>query len=267
MKMSELIEFEKLHNTRDLGGIETSDGRMIKKGCFIRSGHLSGLDNNDSAKIKELVSMIIDFRTEEEKNEQPDSGIEGVVNIQLPIIDTLTPGITREESSYQEVIETMIYSPEASKEYMSNMYRGFANEFPTSQYAKFVRLLLNNYDKAVLWHCTAGKDRAGIASVIVEEILGVPRETILKDYMMTNEYIAADTKFLYGFIKKSVGITVDDEIVDKSLKYLFGADEDYIKSYYTAVEEKYGTFENFIHDGLGLSDKAEEILRNKYLEI
>ena len=68
---------------------------------------------------------------------------------------------------------------------MIRMYRAFAGDYAVKGYAEFVRLLLQGNKKAMLWHCTAGKDRAGTAAVIIEEILGIPREVIIADYLTT----------------------------------------------------------------------------------
>ena len=65
---------------------------------------------------------------------------------------------------------------------MRSMYRKFVGDYCVSRYSRFVQILLEDHDKAVLWHCSAGKDRAGVGAVIIEEILGVPRETIISDY-------------------------------------------------------------------------------------
>ena len=69
---STLLEFEKLHNTRDLGGMKNSDGRSIVPGKLIRSGHLSKLPESDIIKLQEMIDTIVDFRSDEELEENPD---------------------------------------------------------------------------------------------------------------------------------------------------------------------------------------------------
>ncbi len=148
------------------------------------------------------------------------------------------------------------------------MYRSLAlSEGISTQYAAFIRLLLEEHEKAVLWHCTAGKDRAGIASVIVEEILGIPREDIIADYLKTGEYLTGDVNRLVAFIKKMVAkvMTFDDELASESLQYLFSTEKEYIEYYYQALEEKFGSFENYIRKGLGLMEEEVSEFREKYL--
>ena len=88
---------------------------------------------------------------------------------------------------------------------MIRMYRAFAGDYAVKGYAEFVRLLLQGNKKAMLWHCTAGKDRAGTAAVIIEEILGIPREVIIADYLTTNEHLKGELIKLTAFVKQQAG--------------------------------------------------------------
>ena len=265
-RLSKLLDFQSLHNIRDLGGMKTTSGRTIKEGCFIRCGQLSEISAGDEKKLQELVDTIVDFRSDKEREEKPDKVIEGISYVHIPIVDSLTAGVTREKESDKDIIARLAMDPVTAKKYMCEMYIAFARDYAVAQYSKFIRLLLNSCKEkaasseatpasskgAVLWHCTAGKDRAGIASVIIEEILGVSRADIIEDYLSTNTYLEADIQFLTNFVKEQAGI--ESTMADEALRYLFGADKDYIESYYKAIEEKYGDFGNFIKEGLGLSE-------------
>ena len=93
--MSQLLQFEKIRNTRDLGGMRTADGQTIQSGLLFRSGHLSEMSDSDIHKIAGTVCTIIDFRTDRERKGQPDREIPGASNIHIPIMDSLTAGISR----------------------------------------------------------------------------------------------------------------------------------------------------------------------------
>ena len=260
---SRLLSFEKLHNIRDLGGMETASGRVIRSGRLIRSGHLSSLAEADAQKLAPLIDTIVDFRTDLEHDRQPDAEFEGVENYHISIVDSLTAGISREEKSDQMLFMKYLAKPEEAKVYMSRMYRGLVSEFTMSRYEKFIRILLEPHERAVLWHCTAGKDRAGIASVLVEEILGVPEETIIADYLMTNEYLKEDIVFLTGMLRKQTGIEGPE--LEESLKYLFGAERDFLQSFCQAVDETFGGMEGLIRDGLHVSQEEIRELQERYL--
>ncbi|MBR3404485.1 MAG: tyrosine-protein phosphatase [Firmicutes bacterium] len=261
------IDFDGMHNARDLGGMVTADGRRIKSGRLIRCGHLHDASERDCERLSEMVELIVDFRTDEEYTEQPDKAVQGAAHVHLPVIDTLTPGVTREERSYEEVIGEMLKDPEKAKAYMCGIYRSLVmSDFALKQYGRFVHYLLEPHEKAVLWHCTAGKDRASMATAIVLEALGVPRETIVADYLKTNEYLKEDIAFLTAFIKKRAKVAEDDMVADEALRYLYGADVSFIESFYAAIGERFGSVDAYLCDGLKLSEAEIVAFRNITLE-
>lgn len=266
---STLLNFEKLHNTRDLGGMKNADGKTIVPGKLIRSGHLARLPESDISKLSELVGTIVDFRTEDEQNENPDVILPGVSYHTFLIVDSDSAGISREQGAMKELVKRVIDKPADAKKYMCDLYRSMAeSDVISARYSDFIRLLLEDSERAVLWHCTAGKDRAGIASVIVEELLGVPREDIIADYLKTDEYLVDDVNGLVAFIKKMVArdFAIDDATATTSLKYLFSTEKDYIECFYRALEERFGNVENYIRSGLGLSAGEVETFREKFLQ-
>ena len=263
--MSRLLEYDKLQNVRDLGGMRTGDGRRIREGCLVRCGHMADLTEADMQRLSQLADTVVDFRTGSERQRQPDRQVDGIHYVALPVVDSLKPGITREQESDETVIARMALDPEGAEQYMCEMYRSFATDgYAVSQYGKFVRILLEEHRKAVVWHCTAGKDRAGMASVIVEEILGIPREEIIEDYMRTNEYLKESIEFLVSFVQS--GMHIDSPLAGEALRHLFGAERAFIDAYYGQIETCFGSFETFVREGLRLSREDEEKLRGRYLE-
>lgn len=255
--------FESLHNTRDLAGMKTADGYTIRTGLLFRSGHLSDLSEKDISILSDTIHTIIDFRSDQERTDQPDKPVPGVQSIHIPIVDSLTAGISREEEADRSIFQSLALKPAEAKAYMCGMYRAFVSDYAVRQYSRFIKTILEN-DGPVLWHCTAGKDRAGIASVIVEEILGVGKEDIVSDYLKTNEYLEQDIVFLTDFVKKQIG--TDSGLADESLRYLFGAEKDYLLTFFDAVDQEYGSIEVFVEDGLGVDEEMRNLLREKYLE-
>ena len=264
MSTSRLIEFDNLKNTRDLGGMSAKDGRTIKEGKLIRSGQLVGLSEKDKAKLSELVGTVVDMRTEGERTANPDVVIEGVECLHIPIVAKLTPGITREVKTVEQLIEALLFKPDASLDYMCDLYRQFIrDDFCISQYSGFLRVLLKEHDKAVLWHCTAGKDRAGTSTVILEKLLGVSDSDILTDYLDTNTNLSNEMNAVIDYAKKKVGS--DSPLIDKSLRYLYGADKAYLDAFFSAMDERFGSFDAFVHDGLHLTDEDIHMLEDLYL--
>ena len=261
---SKLLPFEKLHNIRDLGGMSAADGRRIVSGKLVRCGNLSGLSESDKALFARLADTVVDFRSDGEREEKPDADIPGIHYHHIPILDSLTAGITREKSADQDIFSKLGAEPDKARQYMCDMYHAFAkSDYAAAQYARFLRLLMQPRKKALVWHCTAGKDRAGVGAVIVEEILGVKREDIIRDYLMTNQYLQEDILFLTEFIKSQT--TADNIMKDEALWFLLGAEQDYIEEYYHTIDCTYGSFDLFLRDGLNLTSKDMDTLRSLYL--
>ena len=262
--MSRLLKYDNLRNIRDLGGMKSADGRAIADGKLIRSGNLEHVNESEISRLADLVDTVIDLRDAAELRERPDAVIPGVSYYHISILDSQAAGITREKGSEKEIFAGNMTKPKEMKQMMSGLYTGFARDSAVvSKYAEFVQILLENHEKAVLWHCAAGKDRAGIAAAIIEEILGIPRQAIIEDYLKTNEYLAADIKMLTQLVKKEENIS--GPAVDEALKYLFGAEREYIESYYHEVDIQFGSFSGFLHEGLKLTDADIKDLRAKYL--
>ncbi len=262
--LSQRIEFEKLSNTRDLGGMTGADGRKVLPGKLYRSGHLFAASSKDLEKLAELIELSIDFRSNQECQEKPEPAISGVKYCHLPILDERRSGVTRDKESFAEVREKMVQDEGIALKYMSKTYDGFiTNEHSVSQYERFAHMLLENHSKGILWHCTAGKDRAGFATVIVQELLGISRQDIIEDYLYTNVCLAQEIKDLTAMILSMPGIKADAAV--KAVNFIFAANIEFINTAYAAVEEHYGTFENYLREALHVTPEEQEKIRDIYL--
>ncbi len=263
--MSERIVFENLYNTRDLGGTPVRDGRVIKRGRLIRSGQLYFASENDIRRLQNMLSAVVDFRTAAERAEKPDPEIPGVEYFATPVFDSLTAGVSRDARSDEAVFEFVAREPENAKSYMMKTYLGFVtNDYSIDCFSRFLKRLLTERDGALLWHCTAGKDRAGTASVIVSEALGVSREDIIKDFLFTNECLTKEVEGLYDMVRGKFGDAFPR--YERSLHYLFTAQREYLDALYEKVDELYGSFDSFIRDALGVTDEERRELIGIYTE-
>ena len=141
---------------------------------------------------------------------------------------------------------------DANKEFVSNY---------TDVYEGFLRNLIDD-DGPTLFHCTAGKDRAGFAAAITLIALGVSKEDVINDYMKTNQFTKERIVEIIGQIELMTLYQTDAEI----LRPLLGVEREYIETAFQTAEEKYGSLENFIRDGLNISDEDIQKLRNKFIE-
>lgn len=262
---SKRIEFEKLANTRDLGGMVGAGGKKVRPGKLYRSGHLFFASPKDLEKLSEMIEISVDFRSVQECLEKGEPVIPGVTYYHLPILEEERAGVTRDKKSFAEVREKMLQDESIALNYMSQTYQDFiVNEHSVSQYEKFIRLLLEDHQKGVLWHCTAGKDRAGFGTIIVQELLGISREDIIEDYLYTNVCLEQEIQSLTESICSIEG--VDREKASKALFYVFGADASYLGTLYETVAEKYGNFQNYLNKALHITPEEQAKFREMYLE-
>ena len=249
-----LLPMDGAHNARELGGYKTTDGKYVKWGMLYRSDKLSDISDTDQVYLQNLgIKKIIDFRSKEEKEEDPDIIPKGIDYIEMPIsvdgamrskIEAVLKGETNKD------VKSFLI--DANKEFVSNY---------TDVYEDFLRNLIDD-DGPALFHCTAGKDRAGFAAAITLIALGVSKEDVINDYMKTNQFTKERIEEIIGQIELMTLYQTDAEI----LRPLLGVEREYIETAFQTAEEKYGSLENFIRDGLNISDEDIQKLRNKFIE-
>ena len=260
-------------NARDLGGIETSDGRVLRKNRLIRSGMLSRLTEADVQYLKNAgLNTVVDFRTSAERIEKPDRVIEGVNYIICPMMEGKTEGITRDkpETEDEEAERTVAMARRLMSSgdgdgivQMRSLYPILVTmEHSVRHYRRFFEILLDHENGSLLYHCTMGKDRVGVATALILSALGVPREAIVADYMITKERCAPGTKLLIENCRKYT----DDEKVLEFIAWLDTVREDFIGAAFDAINEEYGGMASFLRNEMALDGAKLKRLKNLYLE-
>lgn len=258
------IKLEKLDNVRDLGGILTKDGRRIKENRLIRSETLYKASEKDIhiLRDKHNLKTIVDFRTVIEAEQKPDPIIDGVKYIFNPIITESVMGITREKSRLIDVPKRYEGMDGDPIEYMKDMYRQIAfDDLGKKNYAEFLNILLNQQEGAVLWHCSAGKDRVGVGTALILSALDVSKETIISDYLKTSYYFRHQNKKLETLLK----IGVRDKNVRNYVLALMDVKREFIMTVFDEID-KIGGMDKYLEDTMGLTEEKRSILKNMYLE-
>lgn len=255
------IDMKSLPNTRDLGALQSADGRHILPKRLLRSGsmyHLSIVDQ-DLLKNEYHLTTVVDFRTRMECLEKPDTVIEGVQYHELPIVDEETLGITR-FGGMTDILKNFREIPE---EFMLKQYASLVHdEYSVKQYARFMDILLHQDEGAVLWHCSAGKDRVGVGTALLLSALGIPKKTIYEDFMRTNMYLDKEMEYMIRFLETK--IIVDNEIMDK-IRLFYRVKEEYLDTVFDTIKKDYGSMDMFMKKALYMNPKNIEVLRRKYL--
>lgn len=258
---------EGIGNFRDLGGIPTADGREVAFGRLFRSGKLSGMTAGDRYVLREHlhISCIVDLRNRQETEDFPSPALPGCRSHWVPLIEGPLIGITREEGDdvpfarAKRVAEYI--SRTGARELLCRIYPQMVSDpHSVARLAVFFRILQEHDDGAVLWHCTSGKDRTGVAAALLLKVLGAKEDVILKEYLATNELTAPGREMLLRALRQE---GLPKEWVCQ-MEILESVDPAYLELCFSEIDRKYGSFSRFVSDGLLLSDNNVQILRGKY---
>ncbi len=244
------LNFKTIDNIRDLGGIKTADGHTIVLGRLLRSSDLHKLSAKelDILKNKYNLRVVIDFRS---------------TNSSIHRRDLIDNTIKYYHKYTLKFLETNSYNQEITidpDEFFMGVYRSLAlQEEAMEAYRKFFRIVIENDEGAILWHCTSGKDRTGIAAALLLRILGCDMETIYQQHFRTNEIT------LPILDEKLKTIDSSDKKQIKYYKAYYIAKKDYIDEYFKAVNSKYGSLDEYIQNQLNVSEFDKQVLRTRYL--
>lgn len=171
------------YNFRDLGGIKTKEGRYIKWGKLFRADELSNLTEKDLKYLTSIpITSVIDFRAQSETKRSPDK-LPPTVHFTYPI--AITPGNLSTEGIQANLLKTNIDS------HMKHMNRLLVSDpVCVRAFRIFFAIIQNNLSAPLIFHCSAGKDRAGMAAALVLFSLGADEETVMQDYLMSKIYLS-----------------------------------------------------------------------------
>lgn len=254
---------KKVKNLRDLGGIPAEDGKRIKPGLLYRSAYLCKLPSERAEHFcgNRNISAVIDLRSPSELADNAENLPSDVKYIHLPPLnDSQNPSINKENRL--PVLKSIMKKEGGARKYLSDTYRVMVTQEQSLEaFENLIRLLLEEKDGAVLWHCTQGKDRTGIAAATVLMALGVDREEIMRDYMRTNRSCRIKNALIY------LGVTLVTLSVHKahSLNLLLTSKKYYMQAAFDEIDRSFGGTEGFLKQGLGLSDEDITNLRSIYL--
>ena len=239
------IALENLHNTRDLGGLPTGAGH-VRPRRLLRSGMLAPATPADLATLRDDydVRLVIDLRTDEEAARWPDP-MELLPNARLVHLPVFRAPAENAQETIRALGEKIASGELAIADLFANLYSRFVlGEDGVTAYRGLFQELLSLEEGAALWHCSAGKDRCGLASVLVETALGVPWDLIEKDYLATNELIEAKGSAQNMF---DVG----------------GVDAHYLRAALNAIEVAYGSLDAYLVGALGVDNAVRAELRHR----
>ena len=236
-------------NCRDLGGYQSADGRSVRWGRLYRSDSLAELTDPGLELLMELgIKSICDLRDEAERAGKPnrDLSTTPLRAYAIPILpyrsDEIIAGARQGSLSAGEV-ETRV----------CEIYRRFVVDH-AANFTRFFDLLLEPDALPLLFHCTSGRDRTGFATALILLVLGVPRQTIAEDYALSNLY------------RRDLTFQMGNSVASDVMAALTQAHPDYLASVFSAIDEGWGSDENYLREALGLTAERQRFLQALLLE-
>ncbi len=239
--------FEGCFNFRDIGGYLNQDGRRVKKGLYFRAGRQDRMTDKDLARLSDLnISTQIDLRKQEEVLDQGRGPLEalGANYINIAVIP---------EGGSEKLNKLVGDTGISGKRYLGYL------EFGPTSWIRLFGILSEEENLPVLLHCTAGKDRTGVSTAFLLSVLGVSRDIIEADYLLTN----LDTERQADFIESTVGYP---EGYDREkMISIAGVPRDAMKDFLDGVESKWGSVIEYLQK-IGVTKDQMDLVRNNFLE-
>lgn len=246
MQNSRILPIDSAYNFRDLGGYQSQNGKHVKWRTLLRSGDFANLSAKDAKYLESIpVKSVVDFRSTSEVERQKDVVINGASYYFLPVDSgNLVP-------QFMELMNDKVTPSDVlfgrGIELMTNMYKDIVNNlYPI--YRQFFDLLQQS-KVPVLFHCTAGKDRTGIASALILSALGIDRITIQNDYLLTNERLTGK----YGNLTQ----------YGRLVEFFECVRPEYLATAFSEIDKNFGGIERYLKNQLNVDVESFQRL---YLE-
>jgi protein-tyrosine phosphatase len=247
-------------NFRDMGGYETVDGRYIKWGMLYRSEELIGLTAADRLYLQNCgLKVICDYRAEYEAELKPNPSIGDARQIRIPI--EVESSKNRLRMNYMDMIaKDMLHLLGPSGEMLIFANQRYVTDFANS-FSTLFELLLKPGNLPMLQHCAAGKDRTGFGSAIVLLALGVPEQTVMEDYLLTNTYREDADQTILASIRPKLARDGDGDV----LWAVMQARQRYLQAAFDEIRLCYETIDRYLEEAAGLTPANRQQLQDMLL--
>ncbi len=248
--------FNGIHNFRDYGGYATNAGARICTGKLYRSGQHKEADDADLAKVLALdIVSVIDLRGDHERATYPCP--------RHPEFGAAVLFAEGETSGHvaDGTIKDFIVSKDEAHAAMIELYRGMPFRTPLIAVLTAYFAALAERPGASLVHCLAGKDRTGIAVALLHDMLGVHRDDVMADYLLTNSAGNIEARIAAGAapVRNSFG----PDMTDDAVRVLMSVDSAFLETAFTQIDQHFGSLENYRANALGVSpDRRSAIMAN-----
>jgi protein-tyrosine phosphatase len=249
-------------NLRDIGGYRTRDGGEVARGLVYRSDAFIGMSAEDLKKIEPLgLKNDYDLRAAAEAKAAPDALPANVrhrlLNVMADLNSAALPDFNALLRKPKEA--NAVLGDGKAEALFADGYRQFVS-LPSANraYRTLFISLANRKNLPAVFHCAGGKDRTGWAAAALLTLLGVGKETVMADYMRTNDYaLPQSASVIDGFVAAGG----DRAIVEA----VFGVKPGYLEASFDEVQKRYGSIEAYFANGLGVDAAGQQALRDRLL--
>jgi protein-tyrosine phosphatase len=251
--------FERIANFRDLGGHTTRDGARVRRDRLFRSGHLGHASDADIEQLAALgIRRVFDFRNLADiESDGGDRLPDGTRHHRLPMPNPAAARDLRSliQGATPDKMEELFGEGRAAALMVDSAAELVRDR--NEVYAEFLAELARAESLPALFHCSAGKDRAGWAGTVVLLALGVDEEQVVEQYLLSNRNLAGIRKRLDGDRDVAWG---------GYLRPFLEVRPEYIESSFAAMRETWGSFDRYLAEGLSISDQQRDQLRELLLD-
>lgn len=248
-------------NFRDLGGYRTADGHQVKWGLLFRSGSMHGLTAADYAYLEGRgIRVVCDFRSTGERTAEPMSWpTDSAPGLHAPTV--LADDYSLMTSGAMPKGDMRSWDADQARTAMAATYPAMLSYFAPQYRRMFAELLAGHAPLA--FNCSAGKDRTGVAAALLLTALGVPRETVIADYLLTNQTLD-QSSLIKG--QSSGTAKLGGGIPSPVIAAFLTADRSYIEAALATMDAHAGGAMGYLRDEMQLSPQDIARLRGLYLE-
>jgi protein-tyrosine phosphatase len=242
-------------NFRDIGGYATADGHHVRKGLVYRSNQLSDLTSTDYERLNALgIKLVCDFRTDGERRRSPTQWQGGAppemmrAQIMKEADVNLSPDRLRELTS------------RSSSAALGSAYERMVTAEPAAEYGQLYKQIAAGKLPTIA-HCTAGKDRTGVLTM-----LGVPRASVVDDYMLTGTYMSSPHVLARAAKDMQKAFGTAEAPDEATVRAIYAMHAEVLTNTFATIDRLYGSFDGFVRDGLKLTPSEVASLRAHLLE-
>ena len=245
------------HNFRDLGGYETTDRKRVRWHVLYRSGKLSALTTDDVAHLaRKGIRVVCDLRTPQERGREPS-----------------VSGFSQAHRDWDydaghDRLRAATSAPGATPQHvhaaLAAIYQRMPWHFAEMYGSAFNHIIAG--DLPMVFHCTAGKDRTGVLAALILRSLCVPEETVLADYMLTDQFLDVEAMVASARPEGAAGFGSIQAMSPEMRVPLMRCNPAYLEGALRAVEARHGSVLGYVEEVLGIDADGVTTLRQRLLE-